>query len=182
MRRPMFSCRLALYSLTVFSLMFSGMTYSAEPLSLQHRFKLEEVQWIKQKGSATLSGKAFIRLEDGSYKGCAGFNIELLPVTPYSSERIFKTYGSNQQGQILLSQNPPSFTPDAKAYHEMEIISQCDQNGEFHFNNIKAGEFYVMAFIIWEEQQHGKNLKKGGGVMHYIRLQDHQPQHILMKY
>ncbi|WP_340677416.1 hypothetical protein [Paraglaciecola sp.] len=166
---------------TMSSLLLSPILYSAEPLPLETRFKLEEVQWIRGKGDASLTGKAFIQLESGEYKDCAGFQIELLPVTPYSSERIVKTYGNKQQGQILLSQNPPVFTPDAKAYHEMEIIGQCDQHGVFSFNNIKAGEFYVMAFIIWDEQQGKDKIKMGGGVMHYINLQDHRPQKILMK-
>ncbi|MDN4502812.1 hypothetical protein QX776_10370 [Alteromonadaceae bacterium BrNp21-10] len=153
----------------------------AEVIELDSRFKIEEVQWIRGEGNASLTGKAFIKLENGEYKSCAGFQIELLPVAPYSSERIFKTYGSTLQGQILLSQSPPSFTPDTKAYHEMEIIGKCDDNGVFTFNNIKAGEFFIMAFIIWDEQQGDKNTKQGGGVMQYIHLKDNQPQQVVMK-
>ena len=159
----------------------ASLTVTAEPIALENRFKMEEVAWIRGEGNASLTGKAFIKLENGEYQDCAGFQIELLPVTPYSKERIEKTYGNTEHGQILLSQNPPSFTPDAKAYHEMEIIGKCDEEGIFRFDNIKAGEFFIMAFIIWDEEQQGEKVKQGGGVMHYIHLKDNQSQTVVMR-
>ena len=91
------------------------------------------MKFVKQSGTSTVTGTAFIKLADGTYRGCAGFNVELLPVAAYSKERIVKSYGNDQQGQILMEQNPPKFTPDVPEYHDMLIKGACDARGEFRF-------------------------------------------------
>lgn len=142
---------------------------AAEPLPLQNEFSAEAIAWVQEDGPATVSGKAFITLEDGTSKGCEGFNMELLPVTPYSTERIEKTYGNTQQGQILISQNPPRFTPDPKAYHELSRKTQCKDGHQFRFDDVPLGEYYVMAFIFWpSETQEG--VYEGGAAMHRLTV------------
>ena len=44
-----------------------------------------------------------------------------------------------------MEQNPPKFVPDEPEYHEMLIKGSCDQHGEFHFRNVPAGEYFVIA-------------------------------------
>ncbi|MDO3383957.1 hypothetical protein [Gilvimarinus algae] len=143
-----------------------SMGASAEPLELESRFDSSEVDWVMQPGSATVSGTASIRLETGEQKGCGGFHVELLPAADYANERIFRTYGNNDQGQILMSQDPPSFTPDAKAYHELNLSAPCNEDNRFEFLQVPAGDYYAIGFIIWSEG----DTKKGGGVMKRIRV------------
>ena len=64
---------------------------AGEPVKLDSAFNIEEVKFVKQVGTSTVTGQAFLKLADGTYKPCAGFNVELLPVTAYSTERITKT-------------------------------------------------------------------------------------------
>jgi hypothetical protein len=149
--------------LGVLGVLLGSSAYAFEPVQLNNRFDLEEVKWIKEAGNASLKGKAFLKLENGEYKGCAGFNIELLPITQYSSERINKTYGNNQQGQILLKDNPPKFTPDAKEYHDMVIKTQCNDSNEFSFSQIKPGDYY------------------GGAVMKRVHIKEKMSSDILLK-
>jgi len=124
----------------------SHIALATEPLPLESHFSEDELQWLKEEGTATVKGKAYIKLADGSYKGCDGFNIELLPATSYSSERIQKTYGNTQQGQILISQNPPKFTPDPKAYHELTLKAKCGENDAFVFENVPQGRIFRYGF------------------------------------
>ena len=132
-------------------------------------FRLEDLSFVKQPGKATVSGTAVLKLGDDTLKGCAGFNVELLPVAAYSSERILKTYGNTREGQILLEQNPPKFTPDVKAYHEMLLKSTCDAQGQFRFEKVPQGEYFIMAFIMWDDTS-GSPRKAGGAVMKRIRV------------
>ena len=143
---------------------------AAELVQLKTQFDPGQVQWIAQPGDAHVSGTAFLTLGDGSRKSCAGFNVELLPVADYSSERIRLTYGNNQQGQILLDQNPPAFTPDAPEYHELLLKAQCDEQGVFAFDEVPAGEYYVMVFVIWHDMAGGEKRPQGGAVMKRIRV------------
>lgn len=168
----------------VFSFLCGFSAYSAnaaEPVQLTNQFNLDEVKWVKDVGNSSVKGKAFLKLPGGEYKGCAGFNIELLPVSKYSSERIYKVYGNNEQGQILLKDNPPKFTPDPKEYHELLIKGQCNENNEFLFANVKSGDYYVMAFIIWDTEVDGKPAKDGGAVMKRIHVKENSTLEVLSK-
>jgi hypothetical protein len=178
--------RKALIASTVMGLLVCTQTQSSEsspgqdPLKLESPFDMEAVKFVKEPGDATVMGQAFLKLRDGTLKSCAGFNVELLPVAAYSNERIFKTYRSNEQGQILLEQNPPKFTPDVKEYHEMLLKSSCDAQGEFRFKNVAAGDYYVMAFIIWEATTGDAASKTGGGVMKRIHVEPNSTNVVLL--
>ena len=153
---------------SILGLIFATAAVAAEPVKLVNTFDIEAVRFVKQTGTSTVTGKASIKLADGTVRSCAGFNIELLPVTPYSKERIVKTYGNDQQGQILMEQHPPKFTPDAPEYHDMLIKGACDLRGEFIFSNVPAGDYFVIALIIWDDASSATPRKTGGGVMKRI--------------
>lgn len=140
---------------------------NAKVIELTQIFSTQEVAYVKQAGNSTVSGGAFITLENGEQKGCAGFHVELLPAGEYAKQRILHTYGNMQRGQILISQQPPKFSPDVKAYHDYVRKADCDEQDQFRFNDVAAGDYFVIAFIIWKE---GDALQ-GGGVMHQLSVQ-----------
>jgi hypothetical protein len=142
-------------------------------IQLDSTFDVDSVKWVREPGDATVTGKAALKLRDGSSKDCAGFEVELLPVATYSSERIFRTYGNNHAGQILLEDNPPKFTPDAPGYHEYLIKGACNPAGEFRFEHVPAGDYFVMVFIIWELPGLNPPVKTGGALMKRIHVNPH---------
>jgi hypothetical protein len=148
--------------------LFATVAVADEPLKLESAFNIDDVKFVKQSGTSTVTGSAFLRLADDTIKDCAGFNIELLPVAAYSKERIKRTYGNDRQGQILLEQKPPKFTPDVPEYHDMVIKGACDRRGIFTFSNVPAGSYFVIAFIIWDDTSSATPRKTGGGVMKRI--------------
>ncbi|HOY22362.1 MAG TPA: hypothetical protein PK002_04375 [Cellvibrio sp.] len=154
-----------------FTLLFvSPLVCAQEPIPLKSAFNLDEVKWVKTVGNSAIQGKAFLTLKNNKTKGCAGFGVELLPVAKYSSERILNIYGNNDQGKIIIEGTIPTFTPDPKEYHDMVIKTKCNSNNEFTFNNISAGEYYVIGFIIWDTNENGKSVKTGGAVMKKIKV------------
>jgi hypothetical protein len=159
----------------------SAVSVAGEPVKLDNKFDVNEVSFVKVPGTSTVAGTAFLKLADGSIKDCAGFNIELLPVAAYSRERITNTYGNDQQGQILLEQDPPKFTPDVPEYHQMVIKGACDSRGAFNFNAVPAGDYFVMAFIIWDDLSAPTPRKAGGGVMKRIRVPPGSRVDVLLK-
>ncbi len=148
----------------------AAVAVAGEPLKLDSTFSIDEVKFVKQSGTSTVTGAAFLKLADGTFKDCAGFVVELLPVAAYSKERIVKTYGNDQQGQILMEQKPPKFTPDAPEYHDMLIKGECDRRGEFIFSQVPAGDYFVIALIIWAETSGSTSRETGGGVMKRISV------------
>ncbi len=167
-------------SALILGLILASAAVAAEPIKLDSKFDIEAVRFVKQTGTSTVLGKASLKLADGTVKDCAGFNIELLPVAAYSKERIVKTYGNDQQGQILMEQNPPKFTPDAPEYHDMLIKGACDLRGEFSFSNVPAGDYFVMAFIIWDDASGPTPRKTGGAVMKRIRVASQSRVEVLL--
>ena len=139
-------------------------------IQLDHVFVLDEVRWVRDAGRSTVLGQVSLKLRDGTLKSCAGFPVELLPVAKYSSERIRRTYANNESGQVLLEDNPPKFTPDAPEYHEYLLKSSCDAHGAYRFENVPAGDYYVMAFIIWDVPGSNPPAKTGGAVMKRIQV------------
>jgi hypothetical protein len=148
----------------------TAMTMAGEPVKLDSPFNIDDVKFVKQVGTSTVTGTAFLRLVDGTLKNCAGFTAELLPVAAYSKERIVRTYGNDQQGQILMEQDPPKFKPDVPEYHDMLIKGACDQRGEFTFSGVPAGDYFVVVFIIWDDASSTTPRKTGGGVMKRIHV------------
>jgi len=156
---------------------FSHQANSRETVQLISEFNVDSVKWVKIKGNSSVSGEVHLKLGDGAYKGCSGFNIELLPASKYANERILSTYGNTDQGQILMSQKPPKFIPDVKEYHEYLIKSECDSNSKFSFNAVPSGEYYLIAFVIWGKEPN----QQGGGVMKKISVGKQQDMKVNVK-
>lgn len=153
--------------ISVFATIHCANLYSAETVQLESRFDPEEVKWIQAQGNSSISGTAFLQLNRDEKKGCSSSGVELLPVAKYSNERIRKIYGSNSKGQVLVKDNPPKFTPDEPQYHELVRKTVCDEKNAFTFNNLPAGDYYVIAFIIWKDK---KGQDDGGVVMKKLSL------------
>ncbi len=164
------------FSLVLF-LLFSYQASSRETVPLTNEFDVDSVKFVKIKGNSSVSGEVHLKLESGVYKGCAGFNIELLPASKYANERIFSTYGNTDEGQILMSQKPPKFIPDVKEYHEYLIKSECDSNSNFRFNAVPSGDYYLIAFVIWGKEPN----QQGGGVMKRISVGKQQDMKVNVK-
>ena len=163
--------------LSLLLVLIANMAHSNVAIELSHAFVLDEVEWVKEQGSATVAGSAYIKLENGEYRGCAGFNVELLPAAPYANERILHTYQNNKSGQILMSQNPPKFSPDVAEYHDYLLKTKCGENNQFEFSAVPAGEYYAIAFIIFGEAPK----LQGGGVMQKIVVKDGATTTVLIK-
>lgn len=151
----------------MFTGIFSVCSQAADPVQVKTPFNANEVKWIQSSGNSSISGSAFLQLNEKEKKGCAGFGVELLPVAGYSNERILNIYGNNSQGQVLMKDNPPKFTPDPTEYHELVRKSKCDEKNQFSFKDLPVGEYYVIFFIIWKDET-GKD--DGGAVMRRVSL------------
>ncbi|PUA30585.1 MAG: hypothetical protein B0W54_08915 [Cellvibrio sp. 79] len=147
--------------------LFSVCSQAAGPVQVKTPFNADEIKWIQSAGNSSISGSAFLQLNEKEKKGCAGFGVELLPVAGYSNERILNIYGNNSQGQVLMKNNPPKFTPDPVEYHELVRKSKCDEKNQFSFKDLPVGEYYVIFFIIWKNEA---GVDDGGAVMRRVSL------------
>lgn len=108
-------------------------------------------------GECSIKGSAFIKQAGGGIVTCAGREITLIPVTKYAEERITNIYGSNIGGFVpnySLNFNRIIFIPDDENYHKLCLNTLGDAQGNFEFNNIKEGEYYLTTGITWLVSQY----------------------------
>ncbi|MGD1090116.1 MAG: hypothetical protein ABR955_15535, partial [Verrucomicrobiota bacterium] len=95
------------------------------------------------KGTSTITGQAFQKTIGGDVKYGAGDEVSLIPATPYTTEMIQAWQKSARKNLLLL---PPQITPQLQKYVR-EVIA--DGSGNFEFQNIPAGDYYIVCPIFW---------------------------------
>ncbi|MCV9387930.1 lipocalin-like domain-containing protein [Reichenbachiella ulvae] len=130
--------------------------------------------WFDEKGTASIEGVAKFKGRDGEIHFGEQFAIELMPYSRYTEERLDRIYGNSQAGSVYVQDGIPSFIPDPAIYHKT-IKTYCKDDGSFELNDLPKGEYFVIAFMLWEDEG-----LKGGGVMKRIELIRDQKQKIKM--
>lgn len=146
-----------------------------EIITLQNSFDDKAVSWFTNTGTATIKGIAKFKSKNGELRFGEEFRVELMPYCLYSRERLQKIYQNKKSGFIYLENGVPKFTPDPEGYHKT-IKTFCDKEGKFEFNNLPAGKYYIVAFMIWENQ----TVKTGGGLMKKVVLSEGESESIKM--
>lgn len=85
----------------------------------------------------------------GGVVTCAGNTVTLIPATDYAGARMLNIYGSTQGG-VNSNPKPPRFSPDSPEYRSMVKTTRCDAQGNFNFDRVADGDFYVQTFVAWE--------------------------------
>lgn len=93
----------------------------------------------ERTGTGIVSGQVFLRTRGGEVRYGAGSEVILNPVTSYS--RFWYEVGHVQRKQI----SPPD--PRLDRYL---ITTQADGNGNFRFENVPAGDYYLTSSVFWE--------------------------------
>ncbi len=108
-------------------------------------------------GPATLEGDAFLKMQSGNIKNCAGAQVLLAPATRYDLAVM---------GALLFSRLDTALKragPAAKYWRE----TQCDQQGKFLFENLPVGEWVVLTEATFEVVDQNRvlgNLTSGKGL------------------
>jgi hypothetical protein len=132
-------------------------------------------------GRNTVRGTATARLPGGEVKTCAGKPVTLVPVTAYSSERMFALYGSDDKGTLRLGQGaapPPVITNDDPQYLADHPQTVCTDSGAFVFKGIADGQFFIVTGFAWQAAD-GK--PQGVGLMQRVSVSGGQTRKIEMK-
>jgi hypothetical protein len=133
------------------------------PIKLQSGFDLNQARSLLVQGNNAIKGNAFMRQNGGGVVTCAGSAVFLIPATAYATERIEYIYGS-----IVRATGPrasvKSFEPDYPEYVTLTRKTVCDSQGNFAFENVADGSFFVSTSVGWSIGQ----LPQGGSLMHAV--------------
>ncbi|MGJ3523581.1 hypothetical protein ACR4XJ_11170 [Nitratidesulfovibrio sp. D1] len=161
-------------------------TQQAEPqrpriVTLATPYDSKEARRKLAPGKNTIRGTATARTPGGEVATCAGKPVTLVPVTAYSSERMFALYGSDDRGALRLGQGaapPPVITNDDPQYLADHPQTVCTDSGTFVFKDIADGQFFIVTGFTW---QTADKKPQGVGLMQRVSVSGGQTRKLDMK-
>lgn len=138
---------------------------------------------LNKVGSNNVSGNALMRQRGGGIITCAGNQVALFPKTNYSTEylqnmfsksKYLYGYFSDGKGYVESSNwvmNP--YSSDSK-------ITICDSQGNFEFQNLADGTYYVVTVITWSVPSRYGSDSQGGNLLQEIELKNNSTKKIIL--
>ncbi len=142
-------------------------------VALKTSFNPDDAAYILTDGTATISGSSAVIDASGEKITCAGNNVYLVPVNDYSHERYQYLFGNATKGFSPDSViQKVRFTPDNPEFRKYMRVSTCTYTGEFSFENVPEGQYYIGTNIISELD--GYNTIEGGAYAKEITIKPGQ--------
>jgi hypothetical protein len=127
-------------------------------------------------GGNTVSGSGFMKQRGGGVVTCAGSAVALTPATDYASERMEVIYGSMSGGVSLPKTAGINFVPTPLAYMKSARETRCDAQGNFSFDKVADGTFFVTTTVAWRVGYS----TQGGHLMQRVTVQGGQAKSIVL--
>jgi hypothetical protein len=137
-------------------------------------FDAAHARRLLQEGSNSVKGNAFMRQRGGGVVTCAGQAVRLVPATQYARQRFFALYGSNESGSQRGQRY--RFNPDPPEYYANTREQKCDSQGNFLFERVADGEFFVATQITWQVGYSAE----GGNLMQRVAVSGGKTVSIIM--
>lgn len=99
--------------------------------------------FINEKGSTRVDVHAFFRAGNGRVVYAAGEYVHLVPVTPYSEQRIAALYGGRKLARVQLS----IFDDPDPEYKKYVRSVKAESSGKASFENVAPGEYFVASTV-----------------------------------
>ncbi len=128
-------------TLTACSWVKSTVAGPAQPGFMTTPYFEDDFRFWKGAGTASLSGEASLKLDDGRMVTCAGNTVTLLPATQYNME-LEQAFGKG-------AGYPPDYNKQAHVYNRE---APCDPTGHFRFEKIPYGvKWIVLSRLTWQD-------------------------------
>lgn len=140
-------------------------------------FDAAQAKAMLTTGVNFIKGNAFMRQRGGGVVTCAGMNVVLTPATAYATKRIWNIYGNTVSG-FSDNPTPPAFTPDYPEYMTLVKMTKCDSQGNFTFDRVADGEFYITTSVAWMA---GSRLQ-GGNLMAKVKVENGASESVILSH
>lgn len=142
------------------------------PYKLQSTFNQADVDAYLKKGSGTIVGQAFLKTRGGEVRYGAGNEVVLIPATAYVKD-VFKANSEH------MNYVDPT-TIDSR-WDDFNKVTIADGSGNFEFNDLPAGQYYLQCEITWEVPSAGlvPNIT-GATILQLITLGEGQKQKVIL--
>lgn len=142
------------------------------------KFNPKAANYIFDKGTASITGRAFIKASDGTTKTASGSSATLLPVTEYAEQRVNAIYGSSGVASRKVKFTKESDDP---RYHVYTRTTAVGKDGKFTFSGIAAGDYFVTTGINWQaKDSSGKTSRRGIALVKRVSVAKGQTVKIIL--
>lgn len=111
------------------------------PVSTPAAFPAAEFTWSVQPGQGAIEGRATLHPGGKDVHTCAGHEVILSPKTPYTTALVARSRSRADAWE------PVRWDPEYDRYRRK---ATCSSTGIFRFDNLPAGEWYVLAPVFWQ--------------------------------
>lgn len=148
----------------------------AQTIETTSTFDPNEVSYFNRAGRASITGQALMRQMGGGVVTCAATEVDLFPAGTYAKERMSKAYGDVNGGSrgALAGLDRKNVPP---AYYAMQKKTICDAQGNFEFQGLADGDYYIVAHVIWSS---GNSLAEGALLAKLVKIRNGQSQRVVL--
>ncbi len=128
------------------------------PIKLPVPFDRQQAMAQLVKGTNQLAGTILYEPDRGrvlafpdTFVSCAGREVMLLPYTDFAREWALRYYGKpvTDMAYRLAQRGRPVTVEGQDAFFAASLKTQCDDKGNFSFNNVANGEYLLLAKVQW---------------------------------
>ncbi len=140
-------------------------------------FSAAEVEWSTVSGNSTVEGVARVGLS--AVRTCAGAEAQLVPASAFATAMMRTVFGNAARGYVTLASSPAyprNIPPDfARSIRRVP----CSPTGEFRFEAVPAGTWYVFANALWREGDEA--VPRGGSLMRRVDVAERATVRVVLE-
>jgi hypothetical protein len=153
---------------------------SRKAIQIEVPFKAEEVEWAKKGGTASVSGSALLRTVGGDIKTCAAQRVSLTPVSAYATAIASITFQDESKDGFAEVTAIPNFADFDPAYIETIRVEHCDAQGNFLFEDVAPGSYYLTAEVTWGIPHGYMTFPEGGALFAPVTVKDGEKKRVML--
>jgi hypothetical protein len=138
-------------------------------------FDKEQASRLVRKGPNTVKGNAVMYQQGAGTVTCAGQTVYLIPATAYATQRMLALYRNTKRG-VIAARIYYRFIPDPPEYRALTRSSRCDPQGNFVFDRVSDGEFFIVALVSWQVG----DSSQGSQLMYHVSVRAGQTLSVAM--
>lgn len=148
------------------------------------QFDPAEIVWFSEPGAGRIDGSAVLRTVGGEARTCAGLQAHLVPLSSYAEARFRMMYPGQGARGYLPATRGLSWAETDPGYEAATRSTVCDAQGNFTFDRLPDGEYFVTAQVTWGVPNVGRYYSytsvQGGMLMQQVRVAEGETQRIVL--